>query len=85
MYGSDDKAANFQTNSGFDAVADRENFVTVYFEAIDGFWGFNGRKPVVNGEVVDDIGFFHAMIADLASRGIVDGKRVYATGFRSAR
>lgn len=81
MYGSDDKALKFQRNSGFDAVADRQNFITLYPEAIDGFWGFTPSKPLINGVPVDDIGFFHTMIADLVSRGIVDRKKVYATGF----
>lgn len=81
MYGSDDKAADFQKNSGFDAVADRENFVTLYPEAIDGAWNIKSKKPVINGEPVDDIGFFRTMIDDLVKRRIADGKRVYATGF----
>jgi len=81
MYGSDDKAANFQKNSGFDAVADRENFITLYPEAIDGAWNIKSRKPAINGEPVDDIGFFRTMIDDLVSRKIADGSRVYATGF----
>ncbi|KAA0689805.1 hypothetical protein DTW90_30355 [Neorhizobium sp. P12A] len=81
MYGSDDKAVNFQKNSGFDAVADRENFITLYPEAIDGAWNIKSRRPVLNGEPVDDIGFFRTMIDDLVSRKIADGARVYATGF----
>ncbi|MDE1157766.1 MAG: PHB depolymerase family esterase [Neorhizobium sp.] len=81
MYGSDDKAANFQKNSGFDAVADREHFVTLYPEGIDGAWGLSGRRPLVNGVPVDDVGFFGTVMDDLAQRGIVDPKRVYATGF----
>ncbi|AYD00378.1 PHB depolymerase family esterase [Neorhizobium sp. NCHU2750] len=81
MYGSDDKAASFQKTSGFDAVADREDFATLYPEAIDSFWSFSGKKPLVNGVLVDDIGFFRTMIDDLTGRGIVDGARVYATGF----
>ncbi|MFC5757391.1 alpha/beta hydrolase family esterase [Rhizobium sp. GCM10022189] len=81
MYGSDDKAASFQKNSGFDAVADRENFATLYPEAIDGAWNLKSKRPAVNGEPVDDIGFFRTMIDDLVSRGIADGTRIYATGF----
>lgn len=81
MYGSDDKAVNFQKNSGFDAVSDRENFVTLYPEAIDGAWNIKSRKPVINGEPVDDIGFFRTMIDDLVSRKIADRARIYATGF----
>jgi polyhydroxybutyrate depolymerase len=81
MYGSDDKAASFQKNSGFDAVADRENFVTLYPEAIDGAWNIRSKRPAIHGEPVDDVGFFRTMIDDLVSRGIADGQRVYATGF----
>ncbi len=81
MYGSDDKAVNFQKNSGFDAVADRENFITLYPEAIDGAWNIKSRKPLINGEPVDDVGFFRTMIDDLVRRKIADAKRVYATGF----
>ncbi len=81
MYGSDDKAVNFQKNSGFDAVADREDFATLYPEAIDGAWNLKSRRPVINGEPVDDIGFFRTMIDDLVSRKIADGTRIYATGF----
>ncbi|TWF57185.1 alpha/beta hydrolase family esterase [Neorhizobium alkalisoli] len=81
MYGSDDKAVNFQKNSGFDAVADRENFITLYPEAIDGAWNIKSKRPAINGEPVDDIGFFRTMIDDLVTRGIVDRERIYATGF----
>ena len=81
MYGSDDKAANFQKNSGFDAVADRENFITLYPETINGAWNIKSRRPTINGEPVDDIGFFRTMIDDLVSRKIADDTRIYATGF----
>ncbi|WP_337268659.1 alpha/beta hydrolase family esterase [Oryzifoliimicrobium ureilyticus] len=81
MYGSDDKAANFQKYSGFDAVADKENFVTLYPEAIDGAWNIIARKPVINGEPVDDVGFFRTMLNDLVEKKIADPKRIYATGF----
>ncbi|TCS09274.1 PHB depolymerase family esterase [Rhizobium sp. BK418] len=81
MYGSDDKAVNFQKNSGFDAVADRNDFITLYPEAIDGAWNIKSRRPVINGEPVDDIGFFRTMIDDLVNRKIADGTRIYATGF----
>lgn len=81
MHGSGDKGANFQQNTGFDAVADRENFVTVYPDAIDGAWNIRRDRPLRNGKPVDDIGFFRTMIDDLVTRGIVDGRRIYATGF----
>lgn len=81
MYGSDDKAANFQKYSGFDTVADRENFVTLYPEAIDGAWNLKSPKPQINGQPADDVGFFRTILDDLVARKIADPKRIYATGF----
>ncbi|MDO1583312.1 alpha/beta hydrolase family esterase [Rhizobium oryzicola] len=81
MYGSGDKAANFQKNSGADVVADSENFITLYPEAIDGAWNIRAKRPVINGEPVDDVGFFRTMLDDLVNRNIADEKRIYATGF----
>lgn len=81
LYGSDDRAAFFQKNSGFDAVADRQNFVTLYPEAVDGWWALSARKPLVNGQPVDDVGLIRTMIDDLTQRGVVDGAHVYASGF----
>jgi polyhydroxybutyrate depolymerase len=84
LYGSGDSAAHFQTSIGFDAVADRENFVVVYPEAIDAHWNYGRptrKMPLLNGQQVDDIGFIRTLIDDLVTRKLVDANRVYATGF----
>lgn len=81
MHGSGDDGANFQRSSGFDTAADRENFITVYPDGIDGAWNIRRDRPMRNGKLVDDIGFFRAMIDDLVSRGLADHQRIYATGF----
>src|SRR4051812_19519530 len=57
LYGSGDSAEHFQHSSGFDAVADRENFVVVYPEAIDAHWNYGRpvrKMPLLNGQQVDD-------------------------------
>ena len=57
----------------FDAL-DREGFVAVYPDAIDGRWSY-GRPiilpmPSVKGETVDDAGFLRRLIAHLVERDI---------------
>jgi polyhydroxybutyrate depolymerase len=81
MYGSGDKAANFQINSGFDVVADREGVVTLYPESVNGAWNLRSNRPAINGVPVDDVGFFRTMLDDLVARKIADPDRIYATGF----
>jgi len=67
-----------------DRVADREQFVTVYPDAVDGAWSFGQSvslpMPTVGGATVDDIGFIRMLIDDLVKRKIGDPKRIYITG-----
>ena len=84
LYGSGDNAAHFQTSIGLDAVADRENFIAVYPEAIEAHWNYGRplrKMPLLNGQQVDDISFIRTMIDDLVTRKIVDANRIYVTGF----
>ncbi|MGV1768010.1 alpha/beta hydrolase family esterase [Rhizobium rhizogenes] len=84
LYGSGDNAKHFQQSIGFDAVADRENFVVVYPEAIDAHWNYGRpvrKMPLLNGQQVDDVGFIRTLIDDLITRKLVDENRVYVTGF----
>ncbi|MBB3571571.1 PHB depolymerase family esterase [Rhizobium sp. BK491] len=84
LYGSGDSAAHFQTSIGFDAVADRENFVVVYPDAIDAHWNYGRpvrKMPLLNGQQVDDIGFVRTLIDDFVTRKLVDENRIYVTGF----
>jgi polyhydroxybutyrate depolymerase len=84
LYGSGDNAAHFQTSIGFDAVADRENFIVVYPDAIDAHWNYGRpvkKMPLLNGQQVDDIGFIRTLIDDLVTRKLVDANQVFVTGF----
>lgn len=85
LYGSDDNAEGFQKAILWDRVADRENFIVAYPDAIDGRWNYGRpdqpKVPLVHGQPSDDIGFLRAMIDDLVARNIVDKNRIYATGF----
>lgn len=85
LYGSDDNAEGFQKAIRWDRVADRENFIVAYPEAIDGRWNYGRanqpKVPLIHGHPADDIGFLRIMIDDLVAKHVVDQNRIYATGF----
>lgn len=85
LYGSDDNAKGFQKAIRWDQVADRENLIVAYPDAIDGRWNYKrsplAKVPLINGQPVDDIGFLRTMIDDLVARHGVDKNRIYVTGF----
>jgi polyhydroxybutyrate depolymerase len=84
LHGLNGTGENYHTWSGFDAVADRDGFVTVYPDAIEKRWSY-GRPiiapmPALAGKPVDDIGFIRLLIDDLVGKGIADPARIYVTG-----
>ncbi len=84
LHGQGGTGADLRRWAGFDALADREGFVAVYPDAIDGQWSY-GRPiilpmPSVKGETVDDVGFLRRLIAHLVERDIADATRVYVFG-----
>lgn len=84
LHGLGGSGDDFQKWSAVDLVADREGFVAVYPDAIDGRWSYGrpiiGPMPVVNGETVDDVSFIRLLIDDLVKRGIADRNQIYVTG-----
>ena len=72
--------------SGFNALADEKTFIVVYPNGS----GLLGDKLLTwNGGTccgysvkhdIDDVGFIHALLADIESSYKVDPKRIYATG-----
>jgi polyhydroxybutyrate depolymerase len=84
LHGQGGTGADLRRWAGFDALADRERFVAVYPDAIDGRWSY-GRPiilpmPSLNGETVDDVGFLRGLIAHLVECNIADPARVYVFG-----
>jgi polyhydroxybutyrate depolymerase len=84
LHGLGGNGQNFRNYAGIDAAADREGFIAVYPDAIEGSWSY-GRPivrpmPAINGETVDDVGFIGALIDDLVSKKLADPARVYVTG-----
>jgi polyhydroxybutyrate depolymerase len=84
LHGQGGNGADFRRWAGLDAVADREGFVAVYPDAIDGRWSY-GRPiilpmPAVGSETVDDVGFLRHLIDLLVERRIADAARIYVFG-----
>jgi polyhydroxybutyrate depolymerase len=65
--------------SGYLALSDQEGFILAYPNGIDAAW--NVGPCCTSSRDVDDLGFSKALLAAIESRGCVDPKRVYSTGF----
>ncbi len=66
----------------FNQLADRENFIVVYPQAINRHWN-DGRAVAEfrsHQEGVDDVGFINSLIDTLITKFGVDSSRVYAAG-----
>ncbi len=85
LHGLGDTGNGIMLGSGFNELADANNFVAVYPDAIeDPLWGtaWNNGLVGINGSV-DDIGFLNALIdeIDALEEIDIDPERIYATGF----
>jgi polyhydroxybutyrate depolymerase len=85
FHGGGQTAAQQQEISGFDALADREQFIVAYPDAVEKVWR-DGRDLLglglgINERDVDDVGFAKAVVADIAKTHAFDRARVFATGF----
>jgi polyhydroxybutyrate depolymerase len=71
--------------TGFDAIADREGFIVVYPDGIDGSWndGLGLDFLTTVQQNTDDVGFIAQLIDTLSENYSIDSSRVYVTGFSS--
>jgi len=77
FHGGGGTAKKMMDVSGFNIVADRENFFVVYPNAYKKNWN-DGRETTAKG--VDDVSFVHQLIDYLASKYPIDNRRVFASG-----
>ena len=67
--------------SGFNAVADKENFIIAYPDGFEKHWndgrGIQWQSHIEN---TDDVGFISALIDHLSDELNIDARRVYVTG-----
>jgi polyhydroxybutyrate depolymerase len=84
LHGGDGaRAETMASMTGFNAIADHEEFIVVYPEGLNGEWndgrGKSFRWDVDNTEV-DDVGYIASLIDRLVGNGQADRNRVYVTG-----
>ncbi len=67
--------------TGFNALADKENFIVVYPDGFERHWN-DGRGVQWKAQVenVDDVGFISSLIERLSDELNIDASRVYVTG-----
>lgn len=81
LHGSGGTGAIARARSGWDAVADREGFVVAYPDGIGNSWngGACCRPASVRG--IDDVGYLHQLVGQLAAEDGIDPRHVVAGGF----
>ena len=84
LHGRGGDGAGMRGWLGFDRVADREGFIVVYADGVDGHWNYgrpiNLPMPAVNGAPVDDLAFLTRLIDRLVADGAADPHRIYLVG-----
>ncbi len=82
FHGGGSNGRGMERLTGFSGLADREGFIVVYPDAVDGNWvdGREGLRTAAHREGVDDVTFIAALLDELARRHPIDAKRVFATG-----
>jgi polyhydroxybutyrate depolymerase len=86
FHGGGGRAAAQQEYSRMDALADREGFIVIYPNGTGQLkrmlltWNTGTCCGYAALNNVDDVGFVSAVLDDLASRALIDPKRIYATG-----
>lgn len=90
LHGGGGSGAQFERNSGFDALADASRFIVVYPDGIQ----IGGASILASGHVwnggrccgpaaannVDDVSFLSAVIDRVVAHHSIDARRVYAAG-----
>lgn len=85
MHGDGSNGAGIESYCGFDAVADAQNFIAVYPDAVNGTWNryadnVSGDAGLGNPNAPDDVLFISDLIDYLCSSYGINKNKVYATG-----
>jgi polyhydroxybutyrate depolymerase len=82
LHGASGSGSGQQGQSGWGAVADRNGFLVVYPDGVDGYWNVDDTCCGTAGkQKIDDVGFLKAIIPQLGKDFCIDAKRIYVTGF----
>jgi len=83
LHGGDGAGAQVMASgSGYNEIADRENFIVVYPFGLQGQWNDGRGKSFRrrDNSSVDDVGFIGAVIDELFREFSIDRRRVYVMG-----
>lgn len=79
LHGGGGKGSGMNKLSGFNEIADKNNFVVVYPDGIDKQWN-DGRSDFLLNDKINDVKFISKLIDTLKVLYNIDTNRVYATG-----
>lgn len=83
LHGGGGSALDTAGKSGYDALADRDGFLTIYPEGVNGNWN-DGRGTVsmtgVDVTMIDDVGFLRKVLDHATANLKGDPQRCYSTG-----
>lgn len=85
MHGDGGNGASVKGYTGMDAIADAQNFIAVYPDAVNGTWNryvdnVPGDAGLGNAGAPDDVQFISDMIAYFCTTYHINSRKVYATG-----
>lgn len=82
LHGAGGNGKQQQGMSGFSSLADKEKFLAIFPDGVDGYWNVDDTCCGTAGQQkIDDVGFLKAIVAKLDAETRIDAKRVYASGF----
>ena len=82
LHGFTSQAPIIRQYSGFDQIADQENFIVVYVQGITDSFGNTGWNVNVVASFlgVDDVGFFKALIKYFKASYNIDSNNIFSSG-----
>jgi polyhydroxybutyrate depolymerase len=82
LHGAGGNGKQQQGMSGFNSLADKEKFLAIFPDGVDGYWNVDDTCCGTAGkQKIDDVGFLKAIITGLSSQTCIDAKRIYVSGF----
>lgn len=81
MHGGLGTGEIFASQSGFDAVAEKNDFLVLYPDGYKRGWNAGSCCGAPMKQNVDDVGFIGALVTRIRQQYSVDARRIYGTGF----
>ena len=82
LHGAGGNGKQQQGMSGFSSLADKEKFLAIFPDGVDGYWNVDDTCCGTAGkEKIDDVGFLKAIITKLSTETCIDAERIYVSGF----